>query len=283
MGLRLLPLPPRALVLRVHRRPPTYKIQQCIHAGSGRGGREKKLSFLAPAPPPVHVRITLCASRLCAGAMRAVSGAGGGATFFEAVSQFSISSLFLSSLGSFQRAVARARGGRGGWLTYPPMHTVSAGKTQCVRAIPEGGERGPLGKSAGEQGNGETINAENPERSLCPSVIFSDWRRESSLCAISSPFLLACASGATRKQGGVGGLFRCCQNHTFAARMCGRAAFLLPFFRKVSSSFPTTAKSERQSNFSKFVGSSLPPCAGGVEMHCVHIGVTRAFPREGEA
>ncbi len=79
---------------------------------------------------------------------------GAGATFYEAVSQFSISSLLFSSLGSFQRAVARARGG---WLTYPPMHTVSAGKTQCVRAIPEGGEReapwGSRQRNTGKWGN----------------------------------------------------------------------------------------------------------------------------------
>ncbi len=125
------------------------------------------------------------------------------------------------------------------------------------RSRREGRER-PLGEvGRGTQGNGETINAENPERSLCPSVIFSDWRRESSLCDISSPFLLACASGATRRARG-GGLFRCCQNHTFAARMCGRAAFLLSFLRKVSFSFPTTAKSERQSNFSRFAGFLSP-------------------------
>ncbi len=142
---------PWCYVCCVHRRPPTYKIQQCIHAGSGLEGREEKLSFLAPAPPPVHVRITLCANRLCAGAMRAVSGAGAGGTFYEAVSQFSISSLFLSSLGSFQRAVAKGER-RKERLADLSTHAYSIRRKNTVcQGDPGGrGERGPLGKSTEE-------------------------------------------------------------------------------------------------------------------------------------
>ncbi len=189
-----------------------------------------------------------------------MSGAGAAGTFYEAVSQFSISSLFLSSLGSFQRAVARARGGRGGWLTYPPMHTVSAGKTQCVRAIPEGGGERPLGEvGRGTQGNGETINAENPERSLCPSVIFSDWRRESSLCDISSPFLLACASVLLERQESKGGGgFSDAAKITLLQRECvGEQLSSSPSFGKFLSPFLQPPKANAKATFRDL--SASPP------------------------